>query len=56
MLEIQASGEKCLGDFTFDFYWQHQGSRLDKDQTVSGISLRQMVEALCQGETIRIFG
>lgn len=56
MLEIQASGERCLGDFTFDFYWQHQGSRLDKDQTVSGISLRRMVQALSQGETIRITG
>ena len=56
MIEIQASGEKCLGDFTFDFYWQHQGSRLDKDQTVSGISLRRMVEALSQGETVRITG
>ncbi|NTV28182.1 MAG: tributyrin esterase [Methanothrix sp.] len=56
MIEIQASGEKCLGDFTFDFYWQHQGSRLDKDQTVSGISFRRMVEALSQGETVRING
>ncbi len=56
MIEIQASGEKCLGDFTFDFYWQHQGSRLDKDQTVSGISFRRMVEALSQGETIQILG
>lgn len=56
MLNIQASGERCLGDFTFDFYWQHQGSRLDKDQTVSGISLRQIVEALRQGATIKITG
>ena len=56
MIEIQASGEKCLGDFTFDFYWQHQGSRLDKDQTVSGISSAKMVEALRQGETVRIIG
>jgi formylmethanofuran dehydrogenase subunit C len=56
VIEIQASGEKCLGDFTFDFYWQHQGSRLDKDQTVSGISFRRMVVALSQGETIRILG
>jgi formylmethanofuran dehydrogenase subunit C len=56
MLQIQASGERCLGDFTFDFYWQHQGSRLDRDQTISGISLRQIVEALCQGETVKISG
>jgi formylmethanofuran dehydrogenase subunit C len=56
MLEIQASGEMCLCDFTFDFYWQHQGSRLDPNQFISGVSLRRLVEALSQGETIRIFG
>jgi hypothetical protein len=33
MLEINASGERCLCDFTFDFYWQHLGSRLDMDDT-----------------------
>ena len=56
MLRIYASGERCLCDATFDFYWQHQGSRLDMDQTVSGISLRRMVQALHQGETINIQG
>lgn len=56
MLQIQASGERCLCDFTFDFYWQHQGSRLDMDQTVSGISFRKMVQALSQGETVKILG
>ena len=56
MLQIHASGERCLCDFTFDFYWQHQGSRLDMDQTISGISFRRMVQALSQGETIKIFG
>jgi formylmethanofuran dehydrogenase subunit C len=56
MLEISASGERCLCDFTFDFYWQHQGSRLDMDQTVSGISFQKMVQALRQGETVKIFG
>jgi formylmethanofuran dehydrogenase subunit C len=56
MLEIQASGERCLCDFTFDFYWQHQGSRLDPNQLVSGVSLRRLVEALSRGETIKILG
>lgn len=56
MLRVQASGEKCLGDFTFDFYWQHQGTRLSMDQTVGGISLRQIVDALREGETIEITG
>ncbi|MBN1236460.1 MAG: tributyrin esterase [Methanotrichaceae archaeon] len=56
MLHIHASGERCLCDFTFDFYWQHQGSRLDMDQTVSGISYRKLVQALSQGETVKILG
>jgi len=56
MLEINASGERCLCDFTFDFYWQHLGSRLDMDGTVSGISFRKMVQALRQGETVCIQG
>jgi formylmethanofuran dehydrogenase subunit C len=56
MLQIRASGERCLCDFTFDFYWQHQGSRLDKEATVGGVSFKNMVEALREGETIRIRG
>ena len=56
MLRIHASGERCLCDFTFDFYWQHQGRRLDMDQTVSGISFREMVQALRRGETVEILG
>lgn len=56
MLQIQASGERCLCDFTFDFYWQHQGSRLDMDATVDCVSFRRMVQALRQGETVRILG
>jgi len=56
MLRIDALGEKCLCDFTFDFFWQHKGSRLDMDQTVSGISFRKMVQALRQGETVEIVG
>ncbi len=57
LLQIEASGEKCLGDFTFDFFWQHRGSRLDPDKTVcSGISYRKIVEALRQGQTVKISG
>lgn len=65
MLEIEASGESCLCDFTFDFYWQHKGSRLNPDKSVysadgtdnaNGISYRQLVEALKRGETVRIKG
>ncbi|MCU0637833.1 MAG: tributyrin esterase [Methanothrix sp.] len=56
MIEIIACGERCLCDFTFDFYWQHQGSRLDMDGTVCGVSFRRMVEALRRGESVRIRG
>lgn len=56
MPEIKASNENCLCDFTFDFYWQHQGSRLNPDQTVCNVSFRQLVEALRRGDTVRIFG
>ena len=56
VLDVNASGERCLCDFTFDFYWQHLGSRLDMDATVGGISFKKMVQALREGETVRIQG
>lgn len=56
MLQIHASGESCLGDFTFDFYWQHLGSRLDPDSRVDGTSYRRMVEALKAGDDVKITG
>jgi len=57
LLQIEAAGESCLGDSTFDFYWQHQGSRLNPDKPVcSGISYRKIVEALRLGETVKISG
>lgn len=55
-MEIEASGEGCLCDFTFDFYWQHNGSRLSPDKALNGISFRQMVDALKRGETLMIKG
>ncbi len=58
-IKINASGEDCLCDFTFDFYWQHQGSRLDPERIVSGgvsVSFRRLVEALRQGKTVKIRG
>lgn len=56
MIEIEASGEGCLCDFTFDFYWQHKGSRLDPDKIISGSTFRKLVEALKSGETVHIKG
>lgn len=55
-MEIESCREDCLCDFTYDFFWQHKGSRLDPDRTVGGWSRRQMVEALKQGETVHIIG
>jgi len=56
LLKVEAAGESCLCDFTYDFFWQHRGSRLNPDQTVSKISFRQMVEALRHGEVVKIKG
>ncbi|MCR3883051.1 MAG: tributyrin esterase [Methanothrix sp.] len=57
MIEIEGGGEGCLCDFTFDFFWQHRGSRLDPDGVVSGgLSRRDLVEGLRQGETVRVQG
>lgn len=56
MIEIEASGEDCLCDFTFDFYWQHQGTRLDPPQKVGGSSYKDMVDGLKRGETVLIRG
>ncbi len=55
-IEIDSNGENYLCDFTFDFFWQHQGSRLDPDQAVDGSSRRKLVEALKLGETVHIRG
>jgi formylmethanofuran dehydrogenase subunit C len=56
LIEIKCSAEDCLADFTFDFYWQHGGYRLDPDQIVGGFTRRQIVAALKAGEDVRING
>lgn len=55
-MEISSAGEGCLCDFTFDFYWQHKGTRLDPDKAVGGSSFRKIVEALKRGEDVAIKG
>jgi formylmethanofuran dehydrogenase subunit C len=55
-MEIELSGESCICDFTFDFYWQHKGSRLNPDQTIGSTTRRKMVEALKRGEAVKIQG
>jgi formylmethanofuran dehydrogenase subunit C len=56
LIEIKSCKEDYLCDFTYDFFWQHNGSRLDPDRGVAGWSRRQLVEALKRGETVRING
>jgi formylmethanofuran dehydrogenase subunit C len=56
LIEVTAAGEACLCDFTFDFLWQHKGSRLNPDTTVGGYSYRNMVKSLAEGDTITILG
>jgi len=51
----------CLGDWTFDFYWQHRGNRLEPDspipfQVEGDYSYRDVVEALREGEDVWIRG
>jgi len=53
---LQASKESCICDFTFDFIWQHRGSRLDPDAAIGPYSFRKLVEAIKRGQTVRIEG
>jgi formylmethanofuran dehydrogenase subunit C len=56
LIEIEANEEDYLCDFTFDFYWQHKGARLNPDEPVGGFSRREIVESLKKGETVLIKG
>jgi formylmethanofuran dehydrogenase subunit C len=56
VLQIEGCGESCLCDFTFDFYWQHQGTRLSPDKAIGGVTLRHLVQALSKGDTVKIRG
>jgi len=56
LIEIESNGENYLCDFTFDFFWQHKGSRLDPDQAVGRFSRLELVEALKNGENVHIKG
>lgn len=51
----------CLCDFTYNFYWQHQGSELDPDAPIDGqagtsFTCRELVEHLASGGDVRIKG
>jgi len=51
----------CLCDFTYNFYWQHNGSELDPGKPVEGqidthLTYRDLVEHLISGRDVRIRG
>jgi len=55
------SPENCVCDFTYNFYWQHQGRELDPDAIIpsqkdTDYTYRDLVTSMRQKETIRISG
>lgn len=61
-IEIEfVSPQKCVCDFTYNFYWQHQGKELNPDDVISGqkdtdYTYRDLVTSLRSRETIHIRG
>ncbi len=61
-MEIRLTGAiDCLCDFTYDFYWQHRGSRLSPSgviphQTGTSYTYKDLVECLKRGEDVHIKG
>lgn len=48
----------CLGDFTFNFHWQHKGEKLDPSWKIPGndVTFGEVVEHLKNQENVRING
>lgn len=48
----------CLCDFTYNFYWQHQGEKMNPDEKIPGNdhTFRELVEHLKKGHNIKIIG
>ena len=48
----------CLCDFTYNFYWQHQGEKMNPDEKIPGNdhTFREVVEHLKKGHNIKIIG
>lgn len=55
-MKVEVSGQSCLCDFTFDFYWQHKGARLNPDDHIGGVTYRQMIDALKKGDEVVLKG
>ena len=53
--------EDCIGDFTYNFLWQHRGAKLNPHRTIpsqlgTSYSYEAVVEALKSGEDVYIKG
>ena len=51
----------CVADFTYNFYWQHRGAKLNPDEAMpsqvgSDYTFRDVVETLKRGEDVHIRG
>jgi len=59
LLEIEVTeGVDCLGDFTFNFHWQHKGDKLDPSWKIPGndLTFGEVVEHLKNKGNVRING
>lgn len=61
-MQLELSGQvDCLCDFTYDFYWQHQGSRLSPTSVIphqvgTSYTYQDLVLSLRKGEDVNIKG
>lgn len=61
-MQLELSGQvDCLCDFTYDFYWQHQGTRLSPSAVIprqigTSYTYQDLVLALKKGEDVNIKG
>jgi len=56
-----ASPRGCIGDFTYNFFWQHRGAKLNPTDAIpsqlgTSYSYEDVVEALKNGEDVHISG
>jgi formylmethanofuran dehydrogenase subunit C len=59
-LELSAPVD-CIADFTYNFYWQHRGTKLEPDAPIphqegSTYTYRDIVEALKRGDDVHVRG
>ena len=59
-LELSAPVD-CIADFTYNFYWQHRGSKLEPTDRIphqegSAYTYRDIVDGLKRGETVYVNG